>query len=122
MRAAPRQHVGSRVRGRARARALTWLCGAALLLAFGLRGLLLGPGGLQRLLFGPVRTHPSLLLQHYNARELLFRRHGKRVYFLHIHKVRARSAARSQSAAPHRRLRRLRAARCASWRRTRASW
>ena len=63
-------------------------CSVGLLLAFGLRGLLLGPGEALQRMFGRVRTHPSLLLQHYNARELLFRRDGKRVYFLHIHKVR----------------------------------
>ena len=79
---------GSR-RGRLpRARTLTWACSVGLLLVFGLRGLLLGPGGALQRLFGRARTHPSLLLQHYNARELLFRRDGKRVYFLHIHKVR----------------------------------
>ena len=67
-------------------------CSVGLLLAFGLRGLMLGPGEALQRVFGRVRTHPSLLLQHYNARELLFRRDGKRVYFLHIHKVRHAAA------------------------------
>ena len=71
-----------------RARTLLTACSVGMLLAFGLRGLLLGPGEALQRMFGRVRTHPSLLLQHYNARELLFRRDGKRVYFLHIHKVR----------------------------------
>jgi hypothetical protein len=69
-----------------------------------------------------VRTHPSLLLLHYNARQLLFRRDGKRVYFLHIHKVRA--APRDPGGVPRlsRAAHRRRAARCASWRWTPASW
>ena len=96
-RAAPRWHTppSSRRSRLPRGRALTWACSVGLLLAFGLRGLLLGPGGALQRFFGRVRTHPSLQLQHYNARQLLFRRDGKRVYFLHIHKVR-RSATRSR--------------------------
>ena len=75
-----------------RARTLLMACSVGLLLAFGLRGLMLGPGEALQRVFGRVRTHPSLLLQHYNARELMFRRDGKRVYFLHIHKVRHAAA------------------------------
>ncbi len=123
LRAASRWHAppGPRRSRLPRGRALTWVCSVGLLLLFGLRGLLLGPGGVWQRMFGRLRTHPSLLLQHYNARQLLFRRDGKRVYFLHIHKVRpAPHGPRgmpSLSAA-----RRRPAARCASWRWTPASW
>ena len=56
--------------------ALTCLTCLALLLAR--RG---SPPGVQ------LRTDAQLVLQHYDARQLLFRRRARRIVFLHIHKA-----------------------------------
>jgi hypothetical protein len=61
------------------------------LLLSGLCGLQLhrsAAAALRRSLRPAPRTNAALLLQHYAARELLFRRGAKRIYFLHIHKAR----------------------------------
>jgi hypothetical protein len=72
-----------------RARTLLMLALAAVLLMCVLRALRIHGLASAASRHAP-RTHPSLLLQQYTARELFFRRQGKRVYFLHIHKARWR--------------------------------
>ena len=60
-------------------------CGTAL---FAVLSLLVVTSRPRRLDVGDIRrTDQQLLLQHYDARQLLFRRGGRRVLFLHIHKA-----------------------------------
>jgi hypothetical protein len=90
-----------RSRPAARLRTLAACAFAALLLLSALAGLRLHAAAGDAVwlaLRRPPRTDQKLLLQHYAARELLFRRGGKRVYFLHIHKARARRRLRGPAA------------------------
>jgi hypothetical protein len=90
-----RVHLGARTRRRS-LRTLAAVALACLLLLSGFNGLQLhrwAAASLWRALRSPPRTNAALLLQHYAARELLFRRDAKRVYFLHIHKARCAASA-----------------------------